>query len=152
MFGTWLILNFAGNERTLQRGFLHFFIYLSQISVCISTGTRRLPFKSVPVHCRSSSLSVTGPCTQSCAVHRELHYTRCKKMNHGRFYSWWFCCLFAGVLSEVSNKFWNKGMKNSTSSTWLLRITVRHCFEKSAIGTQWHGANSTAVIAPTSQI
>ena len=115
------------------------------------TYPRRLPSKSLPVHRRSINLSVKWHCTRRCAVHRELHYTQCKKMNHGKSYSQGFCCVVAGVLSDVSNKIRNEGVNNSKPSACLVRITVMNCFETSVIPTQWHGANSTDVTARTSQ-
>jgi hypothetical protein len=56
-----------------------------------------------------------------------------------------------GSFREVSNNIWNAGVKISTPSTWLVTITVMHCFETSSIATLWHGAKSTAVTAMTSQ-
>ena len=58
-----------------------------------------------------------------------MNYTRCQKLNHGKCYSRGFCCVVAAVLSDVSNKIGNEGVENSTPSTWLVRITVMHCFE-----------------------
>jgi len=127
-----------GHEWPWQQDFVFLFRYLSQISLCISTGTWRLTPKYVQFLCISISLSVTRHCTQSCAVHRELQYTKCKKMNHDKIYSRGFCCIVAGVLSGVSNKIGNEGVKNSPS-TWFVRITVMHCFETSEIATQRHG-------------
>jgi hypothetical protein len=82
---------------------------------------------------------------------RQLHHTRYKTTNHGRFHSRGFCCVVAGVLSDLSNKIGNEGVKNYTPSTWLVRIKARYCFETSAFAIQWHGVNCTAVTAPTSQ-
>jgi len=56
-----------------------------------------------------------------------------------------------GSFREVSNNIGNAGVKNSTPSNSLVRITVLHYFETSSIATQWHGTNSTAVTAMTSQ-
>ena len=143
-----------GQEWPWLRPFVLFLRFLSQISVLYSDWATTASFQIRSCSSQINQpvcLSVTGHCTQCCALHRQLQYTRCKKMKHGRFHSWGFCCVVAGVLSDVSNKIGN-GVKNSTSSTWLVRIKESHCFETSAFATQWHGVNCTAVIAPTSQI
>ena len=97
-----------GQNLPCLRPFVLFLRFLSQISVSHSDWAATASFQI-----RSNSSQINQPvshlhCTQHCAVHRQLHYTRCETANHGRFCSWKFCCLVAGVLNDVSNRL---GMK-----------------------------------------
>jgi len=141
LFGPWQIRIYARTRLTLAAGFRA----LPQISQPDFFIVLRLIYDD-SFQIRSSSPQINQPVYQ-----RALHTARCKKMNHCKCYSRGCCCVVAGVLSEVSNKIGNEGVKNSTPCAWLVRMTATHCFETSSIATKWHGANSTAVTAMTSQ-